>query len=162
MRIRISGLGSLLCCVAGLAACNKSGADRAAESAAAAAPAMAPAGTAALSFADVAGKWNMRSVPESGDTTPTTYVLTAAADSSGWSITFPNGLNVPLHVMASGDSIVMDAGSYASVRRKGLQVTTHGVLRREGDRLVGNTVAHYQTTRPDSVLRLRTEGTRAP
>ena len=168
MRNHIPGLGALFCCVAVAAACAKSDTQRAADSAAAAAPtpspAMAPAGSTAraVSFADVAGKWNMRSVPESGDTTATMYVMTATSDSSGWKLAFPKGPTVAAHVVAMGDSIVMDAGPYASVRRKGLQVTTHSVMRREGDRLVGTTVAHYKTTSPDSVLRLRSEGTRAP
>ncbi|MEP6690850.1 MAG: hypothetical protein ABJD07_06825 [Gemmatimonadaceae bacterium] len=170
MRKPIPGLGRLLCCVTVLAACAKSDAGRAADSAAAAAPvtpspapAATPAAATPLSLADVAGKWNMRSVPESGDTTPTTYVLTAASDASGWKLTFPNGLTVPAKgVMAAGDSVVTDAGPYASVRRKGVQVTTHSVFRRQGAQLVGTTVAHYKTTGPDSVLRLRSEGTRAP
>ena len=167
MRSHIPTLALLLCGTAAVA-CAKSDRQRAAESTAAmappatpsAAPAATPAG--AISLADLAGKWNMRSVPESGDTTPTTYVLTAKADSSGWTIAFPNGPTVAMKVMAAGDSIVTDAGPYASVRRKGLQVTTRSVLRRAGDRLSGTTVAHYKTTGPDSVLRLRTEGLRAP
>ena len=170
MRTRIPALSCLCCCIAVLAACAKSETQRAAESAAAAppmagpsaAPAAAPAGAGAIALADVAGKWNMKAVPESGDTTTTTYVMTAMADSSGWKIAFPNGLTVPVHVVAAGDSIVTEAGPYSSVRRKGVQVTTHGVLRRQGDRLVGTTVAHYKTKGPDSVLVLRSEGTRAP
>jgi hypothetical protein len=167
MRSHIPRFGSLLCCAAVAAACAKSNDQRAAESAAAApppaaAPAATPAAPSPISFADVAGKWNMRSVPESGDTTPTTYVMTAGSDSTGWKLAFPGGPTVATRVVASGDSIVADAGPYASVRRKGVQVTTHSVFRREGDRLVGTTVAHYKTTKPDSVLRLRSEGTRAP
>jgi hypothetical protein len=128
-----------------------------------AAPA-APAseGGAPISLADVAGKWNVRSVPESVDTTATTYVLTATADSTGWKIAFPNGQTVKMRVHAMGDSIVSDAGPFASVRRKGMQVTTHAVMRKQGDRLVGTTIAHYKTKGPDSVLTLRTEGTKAP
>ena len=165
MRNHIPDLGRLLFCVAMVAACPKPATQGAAESAAPAPPpatATTPPGAGTISFADVAGKWNMRSVPESGDTTPTTYVLEAKADSAGWMLRFPNGPNVPVHAIAAGDSIVMHAGPYASVRRKGVQVTTESVLRRQGDRVVGATVAHYKTTGPDSVLRLRSEGTRAP
>src|SRR5437764_1461046 len=66
--------------------------------AAAATPAPAPAPTVApISLADLAGKWQMRSVPEAGtDTTATTYVLTATADTTGWQITFPSGVKVPM------------------------------------------------------------------
>jgi len=151
-------------CVVAAAACAKK--DTAANSTAAdtttPAAVAAPTPPPPLALADVAGKWNMRAVPDSGDTTATTYVLTATADSAGWTMQYPSGLKVPIHPMASGDSIVVHAGPYASQRRKGLQVTTDGAFRRQGDRLTGTTTAHYKTTRPDSVLRLRVEGTKAP
>jgi hypothetical protein len=153
----------LCCAVAVVASCAKSdtpAADTATPPAAVAPPPPAPA---PLALGDVAGKWNMRAVPDSGsDTTATTYVLTAAADSAGWSMTYSNGLKVKVHPTASGDSIIVHAGPYASVRRKGMQVTTAGAFRRQGDKLVGTTTAHYKTTRPDSVLHLRVEGTKAP
>jgi hypothetical protein len=163
MRHPVARLIALGGCVALAVACGKS--DQAAKDSAAMAAAPAPAPPpppAPLTLADIAGKWNLRTVPDSGDTTPTLSVLEGTADSASWKIKFANGLTVPAHVTASGDSIITDIGPYASVRRKGMQVTTHGVMRREGDRLVGTTVAHYKTTRPDSVLRLRTAGTRAP
>jgi hypothetical protein len=65
-------------------------------------------------------------------------------------------------VSVAGDSIVMTAGPFESVRRRGVQVTTHSILRKEGDRLVGVTHASYATTGADTSLTLRTEGTRAP
>src|SRR5690348_14840013 len=83
---------------------SDSAAGAAAPAAAAPAPAPAPA-PATLSLGDVAGKWQVRSVPESGkDTTATTYTLTATADTTGWMITFPSGVKVPVHVAVSGDS----------------------------------------------------------
>jgi hypothetical protein len=149
--------------VAAVAACAKSetpAADTTTPPAAVAPPAPPPA---ALTLGDVAGKWNMRAVPDSGsDTTATNYVLTAAPDSAGWTIQYSNGLKVAVHPMVSGDSIVVHAGPYASVRRKGMQVTTDGAFRRQGDKLVGKTTAHYKTARADSVLHLRVEGTKAP
>jgi hypothetical protein len=41
-------------------------------------------------------------------------------------------------------------------------VTTHTVFHMEGDRLVGDVTATWQTAAGDSVAQLRTEGTRAP
>src|SRR5207237_6644025 len=117
---------------------NKAAADSAAAASATLAAAPRP-----ISMADLAGKWNMRSVPETGDTTPTTYVLTATADTSGWMITFPSGLKVPVHVMAMGDSVMISTGIYASQRRKGVKVMTEGASRLDGGKLVGHTVAHY-------------------
>jgi hypothetical protein len=116
---------------------------------------------APINLADVAGKWDMRSVPASGDTTPTTYVLTATATTSGWSITFPARKPVPERVTVAGDSIVTSAGPYSSVRRKGVTVTTDGVFRLQNGSLVGTNTAHYKVKTADSVLVLNTTGTRA-
>ena len=66
----------------------------------------APAAPAALNLADVAGKWNMKAVPMSGDTTPTTYILTATGNTSGWTITFPGRAPIPVKkVSVDGDSV---------------------------------------------------------
>ncbi len=123
-------------------------------------PADTVAAAPTISLADLAGTWDMRSVPETGDTTATVYQVEATAD--GWTMMLPDRDPIEGQVMTSGDSIVVDAGPYESVRRDGVMVTTHSVYRLEGDRLVGTVVAHYATTEADSVLRLSTEGTRAP
>ena len=126
-----------------------------------AAPAPAPA-TANINLADVAGKWNMRAVPTSGtDTSATTYVLTATNNTSGWTITFPGRKPMPVQVTAAGDSIVITAPAYTSVRRKGVQVSTTSVARLQNGDLVGPTTAHYKTKSADSVLVLNVTGTRS-
>ena len=149
-----------------LAACAKSdqaAKDSAAGVAAAPAPAPTPAPPPAFSLADAAGKWQVRAVPESGtDTSATNYVLTATADTTGWLITFPSGLKVPLHVMVSGDSLINKTGVFASQRRKGVKVMSEGSFRLQNGKLVGTTIAHYSKAGPDSVLRLHTEGTKMP
>jgi hypothetical protein len=114
-----------------------------------------------ISLADVAGKWTMRTMPENSDSTLVTYELVAKSDASGWTFSFPKRKPVPVHVEASGDSLVTQAGPYESVLRKGIQVTTNSVLRLKDGKLVGTTVAHYATSGPDTVRRLRTEGTRS-
>ncbi len=115
-----------------------------------------------VNLADVAGKWNMKSVPMSGDTTPTTYVLTATSNTSGWTLTFPGrAQSVPVKVTVDGDSIMLAAGPYSSVRRKGVQVTTFGVTRLQSGQLNGTTTAHYKVRSADSVLVLTTTGQRA-
>jgi hypothetical protein len=167
MMIRVAMASSTLLL---LAACGKSGQttrDSAAGSAAsatpAAAPAAAPAPAPTISLSDVAGKWQMRAVPESGtDTSATTYVLTASADTSGWVMAFPSGVKVPVHVTVSGDSLLEKTGTFASQRRKGLKVMTEGSLRLQNGKLVGTTIAHYAKAGADSVMRMRLEGTRAP
>ncbi len=156
---------ALCLCAAVLAGCAKkdnAAVDTTAMSSSTAtttAPAPAPA---PVNLADVAGKWNMRSVPTTGaDTSATTYVLTATSNTSGWTITFPGRKAIPMKVTVDGDSITLDAGPYASVRRKGVQVTTHTVSRVQGGSFVGSTTAHYKVKTADSVLTLTNTGTRA-
>jgi hypothetical protein len=104
----------------------------------------------------------MKGMNERGDSI-VGFVLTATADSTGWTQTFPGRAPVPVRVVAvAGDSIVTESGPYESVLRKGIQVRTHSVMRRQGDRLVGMTTARYQTTGPDTVRQVRTEGMRVP
>lgn len=114
-----------------------------------------------ISLAAVAGTWDMRSVPETGaDTTATVYQIQATAD--GWTLFLPDRDPIEAAVTTSGDTILVDAGPFESVRREGLMVSTHSAFRLDGDRLVGTTIAHYETSEVDSVLRLHVEGTRAP
>jgi hypothetical protein len=120
-----------------------------------------PAPPAAISLADVAGKWSMATMTEKGDSTLVKYELVATGDTTGWTFNFPKRKRVPAHVAVGGDSIVIDAGPYESVLRKGVQVTTHGVARLQDGKLVGTTVARYATHGPDSLRNLRFEGTRA-
>jgi len=92
-----------------------------------------------------------------------TYELTATADTTPWMIKFPNGTTTPARIMSvSGDSIVLDAGPYASVLRKGVQVTTHSVAHLMDGKMMGTFVAHYANAGADSVLRGRIEGTKKP
>jgi hypothetical protein len=140
-----------------LSACETEPAEQATEEL----PADTVAAEPTISVADVAGTWEMRSVPETGsDTTATVYQLVASAD--GWTLMLPDRDPIEAEVTTSGDSIVMVAGPFESVRRDGVMVTTHSVYRLEGNRLVGTVVARYETTEADSVLRLASEGTRTP
>ena len=148
-------------CLAILAGCAKSK-EQPAPDTTAAAPA-APATPAPIALADVTGKWAVRSMTESSDSTVVSYDLVASADPTAWTITFPNRKPVPVRVIAvAGDSIVTEAGPYESVLRKGVQVTVHTVTRLQDGKMVGASVARYVTSGPDSVLHLRFEGTRAP
>ncbi len=153
------------CCAAVLIGCAKSEKEPAPDTTAAAAPAAeaTPAPPAKLSLADLAGKWTVRTMAETGDSTLVTFEMVATADSSGWKFNFPKRKPIPVRVVAvDADSLVTEAGPYESVLRKGIQVRTHTVSRLQDGKLVGTTVAHYATSGPDSVRNLRFEGTRAP
>ena len=154
---------ALSCTIALLAACTKADQTPAADTTA---TSVAPAPAAALSLADLAGTWNVVSVPESGtDTAPTRYTMVMTPDTTKWSFTFAArpGETIPVRVIAvDGDSLVTEAGPFESARRKGIQTTTRTVLRMQGDRLVGSTLARYAMRDEDQTLVLRVEATRAP
>jgi hypothetical protein len=115
-----------------------------------------------LALADVAGRWKVRVMPETGDSTLLTYELTATGDTTGWSIKFPDRTEpVPVRVVSvSGDSVMIQSGPYPSALRKGVKVTTNGVLRVQDGKLIGRTIAHYSVKTADSVRVLRMEGTK--
>lgn len=157
-----TGALTFLCCAAVLAGCATSK-DRVAEEGTArdtvaAAPAT-PVATATISLADVAGKWKMRAMDESGGNV-VEVELVATAD-SGWTIVSPNRDPIPERVVAvAGDSIVVEAGPYESFIRKGVQVRTRGVYRLQDGKLLSTGEARYATKGGDSVSRRRSEGTR--
>ena len=157
---------ALACLTLLVVACAKkeqAATDSSAAAAAAAAAAPAPPPTPTLQLADFAGKWQVSTTPTSGkDTTPNKYVLTATADTSGWVITFPSGLKVPLQITVSGDSLLTKTGVFASQRRKGLKVMTEGSFKLQGGKLTGMNTGHYTTTKPDSVIQFRVDGTKMP
>jgi hypothetical protein len=154
---------TFLCCTAlAVVGCAKSD-DAVTTDTAAGTAAVTATPVTTISLADVAGRWNLRSVPETGDTTPITSQINATADTSGWTMTLPNRQPVATRVIVvAGDSIVTETGPFESVLRRGVQVTTRTTMRLRDGRLVGSTTARYSTTGPDSVLRLRVEGARAP
>jgi hypothetical protein len=116
-----------------------------------------------IALADVAGRWAMRVMLMGGDSTLVLHDLIATPDRSGWRLIFPNRDPIPAQAVAvAGDSIVTVFGPYESVLRSGVQVTTRSVYRLRNGRLYGTTVAQYQTHSPDSVLQVRSVGTRMP
>ena len=116
----------------------------------------------AFSLADAAGKWTYVAKSPTGDTVLVTADLTATADAAGWTQTFPGRPPIPMKVTVSGDSAMTSAGPYPSVLRKGVTVTTTGVLRMSGGKMVGKSMAHYSVKTADSVRALVMEATRKP
>ncbi|MDQ3136381.1 MAG: hypothetical protein M3Q93_02210 [Gemmatimonadota bacterium] len=152
---------ALCCCAVALVGCNKPKEEPAMESTAAM-PETAAA-PAPITLADVAGKWNVKTMNESGDSTLATYELVASEDKSGWVLTFPKRKPIPSRVVAvDGDSIVLETGPFESVLRKGVMVTTRAVNRLQDGKMVGTITARYAGGGADSVRMLRSEGTRAP
>ncbi|HET9515293.1 MAG TPA: hypothetical protein VFO95_15285 [Gemmatimonadales bacterium] len=124
---------------------------------------VAPPAPAPLALADLAGTWDMKSMAEGSDSVLVTFELMATADTTGWMQHFAGRDPIPMRVLAvAGDSVITETGPFESVLRPGVQVTTHSVMRLQDGRLVGTTIARYKTSGPDSVVRIRTEGTRRP
>jgi hypothetical protein len=150
----------LFCCAAILAGCGKSEVPPARDTTAAA-PTTSES-RAAVSLADIAGKWRLRTMDEAGGNVVESE-LTATADTLGWTLTRPDRKTVPVRVVAvGGDSIITEAGPYESALRKGVQVRSRMVLRLQEGKLVGTTEARYTMSGRDSVAHRPTEGTRAP
>jgi hypothetical protein len=125
------------------------------------AAAPAPPAPTAINLADIAGKWNLSSVPTTGTATPVKSVLDAKSTTSGWTLTFPGRKPVAEHVTVAGDSVMLESDPYESVLRKGVQVRTTGVFRLQNGNLIGQNTAHYSVKTADSVLVLNTTATRA-
>lgn len=150
-----------LCCAAILVGCGKSEVQPARDTTAAVTSAP-PESRAGMSLADIAGKWKLRTMDGAGGNVVESG-LTATADTSGWTLTRPNGKTVPMRVVAvGGDSIVTEAGPYESALRKGVQVRSRMVLRLQGGKLVGTNEARYALSGGDSVAQRPAEGTRVP
>ena len=150
---------AFLCCAAILVGCGKSEVQPARDTTAVA---PAPQSQAAISLADIAGKWRLRTMDEARGNVVESE-LTATADTSGWTVTRPNGKTVPVRIVAvGGDSIMTEAGPYESALRKGVPVRARMVLRLQEGKLVGTTEARYTMRGRDSVAHRPTEATRAP
>lgn len=150
---------AVFCCAAILVGCGKSEVPPPRDTTAMA-PA-APERPAAISLADLAGKWKLRTTDSAGKNAVESG-LTATADTSGWTLTRPDGKVVPVRVVAvAGDSVVLEPAPYQSALRKGVQLQARLVLRLQGDKLVGTNEARYHLSSGDSVATRRAEGVRA-
>ena len=148
----------LLGCALIAAGCSTKEAPPAGDTAAPAAEAATPA---EMSLANVAGTWNFRVMGMDNDSTLTTHVLTATADTTGWSFAQPNGESVAVrNVVAAGDSLTTAAGPFSSGVMQGRRVREiRNVYRMQDGKLVGTVTARYETG-ADSVRTFRLEGTK--
>lgn len=124
-------------------------------------PAAATQAGMAIRASDIAGNWSVVG-KNANDSVLVSYDLSVPNEST-YTITFANGQRVNGRIVSiAGDSIVIEAGPYPSVLRKGANVRTVAVVRLQDGKLVGNTTARYDTKTADSVISLRMEGTRKP
>lgn len=125
----------------------------------------ATGGMATISLVDVAGTWDGTVMAAGSDTVLTLMELTATSDAAGWAMKVTNAKDAKITtdvratgVVAAGDSIVMEAGPFASVLRPGQQVATHSVYRLQDGKLVGTIQATYPAS--GETMMLRSEATR--
>lgn len=126
------------------------------------APEPTPVAPAVFPAAEAAGKWTYVAKTPTGDTTLVTAEMDATADAKGWMIMLPGRKPMPMTVTVSGDSVMTSSGPYESVLRKGVTVTTNGVMRMSGGKMTGTSVAHYSVKTADSVRKMVIEATRKP
>ncbi len=108
-------------------------------------PAKAPAKAPAMQIpAGVAGTWEGKSTIGPKDSVVVTNVVTATANTKGWTLKFPNRDLLPARIIAAGgDSVVIEVGPYESILRKGQQVTTRTTGHYKGDVMTGTFEAKY-------------------
>lgn len=113
-----------------------------------------------IDMATVAGTWDLQIMGMGSDSVLTTGTLVATGDTGGWILNLMKRDPMALQVTVSGDSIIAQAPEYESVLRKGVMVRTTSVYRMVGPNLNGLTTATYKGVGPDSVVVLRSVGTR--
>jgi len=111
------------------------------------ATAVAQQPAAAIKLSDVAGVWDAKSMIGTKDSVVATSVITATADSTGWTMKLEGRDPIPLRVVAiGGDSIVTEAGPYPSILRPGLSVSVlRNVSHYKGDQMWGRFEATYSS-----------------
>ena len=127
--------------------------------AAATAQQAAPA-SPSFKLADIAGTWDSKTLGPK-DSVIATTVLTTTANGKGWMMAFPTGDPVALRFVSSaGDSVVTEAGPFASRVRQGQTVTLlHTVSHYKGNEMWGTSTAQYST---GETLTFKITGTRRP
>ena len=102
---------------------------------------------AGIKLSDVTGVWDAKSMVGPSDSVVATSVLTATADTSGWTMKLEGRDPIAMRVVAmGGDSIVTEAGPYASILRPGLTVTVlRNVSHYKGDTMWGTFEALYSS-----------------
>jgi hypothetical protein len=116
---------------------------------------------------DFVGTWQGTVMPEGSDSVVAHIEMLATNRDDGWSFTIENAANplqsttTPARVtVVGGDSVVVQAGPFASVLRENEPVSTHTVYRLRNGQLVG--VIHATYERTGEMIALRSEARRRP
>lgn len=105
--------------------------------------------------------WSMQALTEAGDSELVEYEMVATSSMEGWTITFPDRDPVPGHIVeASGDSVVIHVGPYASALRENVQVSTLTVTRIVDGKMMGYFTPTYQMEGGEEILKGLQQGER--
>jgi len=119
-------------------------------------PALAQGGGIKLS--DVAGTWEGKSMVGPKDSVFVTWVLTATAQNTGWTVKRASRDPAPVRVVTfGGDSVVWAAGPYPAILKPGQMATTRNIGHFKGDAMTGTWAARYSA---DGVARGKTAAAR--
>lgn len=99
-----------------------------------------------IKLTNAAGVWDSKTLGPK-DSVVATTVLTNTADGKGWTMAFATGDPIALRVVSSaGDSVITEAGPFASRVRQGQTVTLlHTVSHYKGNEMWGTSRAQYST-----------------
>ncbi len=100
-----------------------------------------------IRLSDVAGVWQVRTMIGPRDSVVATLELSQTSNDQGWTMTFPDRAPIPVRVAAvGGDSVVWEAGPYASTRRVGQTVVLRTVGHYKGNEMWGTFAADYSVS----------------
>lgn len=100
-----------------------------------------------IKLPEVAGVWHVQTMIGPKDSVVATLDLSQTSNDTGWTMTFPGRAPIPVRVAAvGGDSIVWQAGPYASTRRVGQTVMLRTVGHYKGDEMWGTFEADYSVS----------------
>lgn len=130
----------LALCTVMVVACAKN--EQPADTAAAAAP---PPPPPAITAADLAGTWDMKTMPMDRDTVLTTGTMTSTGAADGWTMTLGDSKTpIPVRIVSmGGDSVVSETGVFNSAVRRGQKVSIHSIQHLRDGKLVGVVHAKY-------------------
>ena len=115
----------------------------------------APTAMMTVRWSDLAGDWVGNALRPANVSGVTTLTLSFGTDNKAW-LKFPNREPVALRVLTmAGDSVVADAGPYASVTRAGHQVTVHIVAHVRNHMIWGTASGHFDDGGDAMVSRLK-------
>ena len=121
--------------------------------------AVTPADSPAVTLASFNGTWDVNVMPEGSDSVATSHVLVVT--DTAWRVEFSDRPGVTARMTGMrGDTVTSEAGPFESGVRRGMQVRTTNSYWLQDGKMMGKTIARYETTGADTVRHFHSVGTR--